>query len=86
MVAIASFIVKHSKNLQKDIKTLSDSLLQKEYDKNATKMLSDEKKILNIILEWEKQRNQKEPARIEMGRTLKAMEIHELAAQLNLYN
>lgn len=49
-------------------------------------MLNNENKIFNIILEWEKRRDQKEPARIEMGRILNKMKLNELAANLNLYN
>lgn len=83
MLVVASYIVQHSKNVQKDIDTLSDLLLHEVYD---TKGLNDDKKILNIILEWEKKRDKKEPARIEMGRILNKMNLNELAACLNLYN
>lgn len=83
MLVVASYIVQHSKDVQKDIDTLSDLLLHEVYD---TKGLNDDKKILNIILEWEKKRDKKEPARIEMGRILNKMNLNELAACLNLYN
>ena len=83
---IASFIVQHPTKDTRDAILNLSQLLGKEYDEKANEMLSDEKKILNIILEWEKKRDQKEPARIEMGRTLVKMGMPELAARLNLYS
>lgn len=65
-----------------DLKNLAGSL-KEEIDVDKAKHLG-KKYILSMILEWEKKRSLQEPARIEMGRILNDLGLHDLAAALRL--
>lgn len=58
--------------------------LNEPYEASQVKRFGGKKAALHMILNWERKRDPKEPARIEMGRILKELGQHQLASALNL--
>ena len=58
--------------------------LNEPYEASQAKRFGGKKAALHMILNWERKRDPKEPARIEMGRILTELGQHQLASALNL--
>lgn len=80
MAAIASYIANETSDPKEYVKQLAESLREP----TNGGILSIEKQVLHLLLNWESKRDRTVPARVEMSKTLRKMKLEELAAHLNL--